>query len=170
MSLSPNEIRTRAARFASEWKDARYERGETHTFYNDCFDIFGVNRRRVASYEEPVRLLGKNRGFIDLFWKGVLIVEQKSEGKDLTRARQQALEYFPGLKDHELPRYLLVSDFRPSSFTTSMKTRASDLRSTSFPSTSTIFLLSAASKNGRLPIKILLTSQPPSSWVSCMMP
>lgn len=112
MSLSPNEIRTRAARFASEWKDAHYEKGETHTFYNEFFEIFGVNRRRVASYEEPVKLLGNNRGFIDLFWKGVLIVEQKSEGKDLSRAKQQALEYFPGLKDHELPRYLLVSDFQ----------------------------------------------------------
>ncbi|MEO8050961.1 MAG: DNA methyltransferase [Acidobacteriota bacterium] len=112
MSLSPNEIRVRAARFASEWKDAHYEKGETHTFYNEFFEIFGVNRRRVASYEEPVKLLGNDRGFIDLFWKSKLIVEQKSAGKDLSRAKRQALDYFPGLKDHELPRYLLVSDFQ----------------------------------------------------------
>ncbi len=30
---------------------------------------------------------------------------------DLTRAFRQALDYFPGLKDHDLPRYVLVSDF-----------------------------------------------------------
>jgi hypothetical protein len=112
MSLSPNEIKTRAARFADSWRDAHYEKGETHSFYNEFFEIFGVNRRRVASYEEPVRLLGNNRGFIDLFWKGVLIVEQKSAGRDLSRAKRQAFDYLPGLSDDELPRYLLISDFQ----------------------------------------------------------
>lgn len=71
-----------------------------------------MSRRRVATYEEPVRLLGERRGFIDLFWKGVLLVEQKSAGRDLERAKSQALEYFPGLKESELPRYVLVSDFQ----------------------------------------------------------
>jgi hypothetical protein len=73
--------------------------------------VFGVTRRHLASFEEPVRLLGKDRGFIDLFWKGVLIVEQKSAGHNLVEAKKQALDYFPGLKPHELPRYILVSDF-----------------------------------------------------------
>jgi len=73
---------------------------------------FGVTRRRVASFEEPVKKLGDERGFIHLFWKGVLLVEQKSAGRDLTRAKEQALDYFPGLKEHELPRYVLVSDFQ----------------------------------------------------------
>src|SRR5229473_5208381 len=103
MHLSWNEIRARAAKFASDWKDAHYERGETQSFYNDFFEIFGVRRRRVASYEQPVKLLGNRRGFIDLFWKGVLLVEQKSAGRDLERAKQQALDYFPGLQEHELP-------------------------------------------------------------------
>ncbi len=112
MRLSWNEIRARAARFADEWKDAHYERGESQTFYNEFFEVFGVTRRRVASFEEPVKKLGDERGFIDLFWKGVLLVEQKSAGRDLTRAKEQALDYFPGLKEHELPRYVLVSDFQ----------------------------------------------------------
>jgi hypothetical protein len=112
MRLSWNEIRARAARFADEWKGAHYERGESQTFYNEFFEVFGITRRRVASFEEPVKKLGNERGFIDLFWKGVLLVEQKSAGKDLIRAKQQALDYFPGLKEHELPRYLLVSDFQ----------------------------------------------------------
>ena len=112
MRLSWNEIRVRAAAFADEWKDARYEKGETHSFYNDFFEVFGVKRRRVASFEEPVRLLGQKRGFIDLFWKGVLLVEQKSAGRDLTPAKAQALNYFPGLKETDLPRYILLSDFQ----------------------------------------------------------
>ncbi len=112
MRLSWNEIRARAARFAEEWKDAHYERGESQTFYNEFFEVFGVTRRRVASFEEPVKRLGNERGFMDLFWKGVLLVEQKSAGRDLARAKEQALDYFPGLKEHELPRYVLVSDFQ----------------------------------------------------------
>lgn len=102
----------RAARFADEWKDAHYERGDAQTFYNEFFEVFGVTRRRVASFEEPVKRLGDARGFIDLFWKGVLLVEHKSAGRDLLVAKQQALDYFPGLKEHELPRYLLISDFQ----------------------------------------------------------
>ncbi len=112
MRLSWNEIRVRAARFAEEWKDAHYEKGETQSFYNDFFEVFGVKRRRVASFEEPVKKLGKDRGFIDLFWKGTLLVEQKSAGRNLTKAKTQAMEYFPGLKEQELPRYVLVSDFQ----------------------------------------------------------
>jgi hypothetical protein len=112
LRLSWNEIRAKAAVFARDWADARYERGDTQTFYNEFFEVFGVRRRKVASFEEPVRLLGDKRGFIDLFWKGRLLVEQKSAGRDLARARQQALDYFPGLKDHELPRYVLLCDFQ----------------------------------------------------------
>ncbi len=112
MRLTWNEIRARAADFAREWSDARYEKGETQSFYNDFFEVFGIRRRKVATFEEPVKKLGDKQGFIDLFWKGVLLVEQKSAGRDLTRARQQAHDYFPGLKDHELPRYILLCDFQ----------------------------------------------------------
>jgi len=112
MRLSWNEIRVRAGAFARDWADARYEKGETQSFYNEFFELFGVRRRKVATFEEPVRLLGEKRGFIDLFWKGKLLVEQKSAGRSLIPARQQALDYFPGLKDHELPRYVLLCDFQ----------------------------------------------------------
>jgi hypothetical protein len=40
------------------------------------------------------------------------LVEQKSAGRDLSKAEQQALDYFPGIKDSELPRYVLVCDFQ----------------------------------------------------------
>jgi len=111
MRLDWNDIKARAAKFAEDWNGAQYERGETQTFYNEFFDLFGVTRRRVASFEHPVKLL-KKRGYLDLFWKGKLLVEQKSAGRSLTPARKQALDYFPGLKEHELPRYVLLSDFQ----------------------------------------------------------
>ena len=106
MRLSWNEIRARAAKFAQDWKDRGYEKGETQLFYSEFFNIFGMPVRRVAAFEQPVKLLGDKRGFIDLFWKGVLLVEQKSAGRDLVAAKTQALSYFPGLKDVDLPRYI----------------------------------------------------------------
>jgi hypothetical protein len=107
-----NDIRIKAAAFADEWKDARYERGETQSFYNEFFEIFGVRRRQVATFEEPVKKLGNKQGFIDLFWKGTLLVEQKSAGRNLEAAKAQAMDYFPGLKPFELPRYILLCDFQ----------------------------------------------------------
>ena len=110
--LSWSEVARRASEFADEWKDAAYEKGETQSFYDDFFRVFGVRRRSVARYEEHVTKLDKTRGFIDLFWPGVLIVEQKSVGGDLEKARGQAGGYFDALPDHERPRFILVSDFQ----------------------------------------------------------
>ncbi len=71
MSLNWNEIRIRAAEYSREWQDAAYEKGETQSFYNEFFQIFGVKRRRVARFEEQVTRLDDSRGYIDLFWPGV---------------------------------------------------------------------------------------------------
>lgn len=90
MRLSWNEVRVRAAVFAVEWKDAAYEKGETQSFYNDFFHVFGIRRRSVARYEQHVAKLNNRSGFIDLFWPGELIVEQKIAGRDLKKAYGQA--------------------------------------------------------------------------------
>ena len=111
MALSWNEIKNRAINFSKEWETEEKEHAESQSFWNDFFNIFGISRKRVASFEEPVKKLGEKRGRIDLFWKGTLLVEHKSRGKDLDKAYTQALDYFPGLKEAELPKYILISDF-----------------------------------------------------------
>lgn len=75
------------------------------------FNVFGVSRRRVATFEQPATKIDESKGFIDLLWKGVVLVEHKSRGKNLDTAYAQAKNYFPGLTDKELPRYIVVSDF-----------------------------------------------------------
>ena len=112
MRLSWNEVRLRAAAFSEKWQAAKYEKGETHSFYNDFFQVFGVERRNVARYEEHVVKLDNRSGFIDLFWPSVLIVEQKSAGRDLQKAYGQAGEYFDALPERERPRFILVGDFQ----------------------------------------------------------
>lgn len=111
MPLSWNEIKSRATTFAKEWENETSEDAEAKSFWDDFFNVFGISRRRVASFEQQVKKIDDKTGFIDLLWKGVILIEHKSRGRDLDRAYQQAKDYFPGLKDKELPRYILVSDF-----------------------------------------------------------
>ena len=112
MRLSWNQIAVNAKEFSDEWKDARYEKSDTQSFYNDFFGVFGVKRRRVATFEQRVKKLDNSDGYIDLFWTGTLLVEQKSEGRDLEAAYDQAGDYFDALEPSECPRYIMVSDFQ----------------------------------------------------------
>jgi hypothetical protein len=111
MPLSWNEIRNRSMAFSKKWEGEASEHAEAKSFWDEFFNVFGITRKRVASFEEPVKKLGDKQGFIDLFWKGVLLVEHKSRGKDLNKAYTQALDYFPGIAERDLPKYVLVSDF-----------------------------------------------------------
>ena len=78
MPLSWNEIHHRAIAFSKEWRGETRESAERQSFWNEFFNVFGMRRRTVASFEEPVRKLSDDWGFIDLFWPGKLIVEHKS--------------------------------------------------------------------------------------------
>ena len=111
MPLSWNEIRNRAHEFSKRWENETSEDAEAKPFWTEFFIVFGIDRKRVASFEEPVKKLGDKQGYIDMFWKGMLLVEHKSRGKDLDKAYTQALDYFPGIKERDLPKYVLVSDF-----------------------------------------------------------
>jgi hypothetical protein len=109
--LSWNEIKDRALAFSREWAKESSEDAEAKSFWDAFFNVFGVTRRRLASFEQPVKQPSGHTGYIDLLWKGVILVEHKSRGKDLDRAYKQATDYFSGLSERELPKYVLVSDF-----------------------------------------------------------
>ncbi len=115
MPLSWNEIRHRAIAFSKEWTGVQSERAEKQTFWNQFFDVFGMSRKALASFEEPVKKLSGHYGAIDLFWKRMLLVEHKSSGQDLGRAQSQAFDYIQALinegRHDEIPRYVIVSDF-----------------------------------------------------------
>ncbi|MDO8604053.1 MAG: N-6 DNA methylase [bacterium] len=109
--ISLNEIRNRALVFAHEWERECNEDAEAKSFWDGFFEVFGVPRRRVAAFEYNVKKQDGAQGFIDVLWKGVMLAEHKSRGKDLDKAYAQAKDYIPGLKNAELPRYIVVSDF-----------------------------------------------------------
>ena len=109
--LSWNEIKSRALAFSKHWADAKDEDAEAKPFLIDFFEIFGITNKRIARFEHAVKKFGGKQGFVDLFWPGVLLVEMKSRGRNLTRAYNQAMDYFDGIRESDLPRYILVSDF-----------------------------------------------------------
>lgn len=106
--LTDAEIYARATKFSEEWKHAKGESQETQAFWIDLFGIFDIRQRRVTTYFE--RKVG--RGHADLFWKSKLLVEQKSLGKNLSDAREQAFKYCDNIDDDDMPQYIITCDFQ----------------------------------------------------------
>ncbi len=111
MALSWNEIKDRALNFSKEWADTSNEEADAKPFLVEFFNVFGISSKRVSTFEHRVKKLDDKDGYIDLLWKGTILIEMKSRGKNLDKAYQQAKDYTHGLKQHELPKYILVSDF-----------------------------------------------------------
>ena len=111
MALSWNEIKDRAFSFSKEWADTVNEEADAKPFLVEFFNVFGISSKRVSTFEHRVKKLDDKNGYIDLLWKGTILIEMKSRGKNLDRAYQQAIDYTHGLKEHELPKYILISDF-----------------------------------------------------------
>lgn len=110
------------ARFAAEWAGETRERAESQSFWTDLLDCFGVSRKRQGVlFERPARRASTGKvGFIDVFWPGVILAEQKSGGKltvasdgERSNAEEQAFDYLNGgdVTEAEFPRYVLTSDF-----------------------------------------------------------
>ncbi len=111
MPLSWNEIKDRAVVFSKEWEGTHSEEADAKPFLVEFFNVFGLNQRKVASFEHKVKKLGDADGYIDMLWKGWLLIEMKSKGKDLTKAYGQAKGYIHGLAQLDIPKYVLVCDF-----------------------------------------------------------
>ncbi|MBN8866780.1 MAG: class I SAM-dependent DNA methyltransferase [Solirubrobacterales bacterium] len=123
-ALSLNEIRSRIAQFALDYKDTTKEKQDAQNFWRDlmyCYGITSVKRRGVLFEHEAVRSDTGNVGYIDVFLPGHFLIEHKSAGKitvsagtGKSNAEEQAEAYLTGgsIKDKALPKYVLTSDFR----------------------------------------------------------
>ena len=109
--ISWNEIQDRAKVFTKEWAGTSKEAADSQHFWVEFFQVFGIQRRKVAVFEHHVAKLDKALGKIDVFWPGTLVIEHKSLGKDLKKATNQAFDYLHGLEATDAPRYVLVCDF-----------------------------------------------------------
>jgi hypothetical protein len=111
---SLNEIRKRAGKFISDWKDEPgEERQQAQSFVRDLLVVYGITETKAAAYElRAKRSSTGHGGYIDALVPGLCLIEMKSAGKNLVEAEQQALDYIGGLTDAEAPRYIVTSDFR----------------------------------------------------------
>lgn len=105
-------IRKRAAKFAIDFAEAAYEMGQAQSFIRGLCEVFDLPHLRAVSFEHRVKKITGKRGRIDGFFPGLLLIEMKSAGEDLELAYDQATEYLPNLPAAELPRHILVSDFK----------------------------------------------------------
>lgn len=112
--LSLNEIKLRAQGFVLNWKDkaaTAREEADAQTFENEFFAIFGVQRSKIAVFEQKVKLQDGSNGYIDLFWKGYILIEMKTPGKDRKKAFEQAKAYANALSNSDMPKGILICDF-----------------------------------------------------------
>src|SRR5665213_1485379 len=114
--ISWNEVRDRSIAFSRRWVGVANEAAEKQTSRNEFFSVFGRDRRTVASFEVAVRNVRDRYNHIDLLWTGVLLVEHKTAGKNLSAAESQAFAYIQDLareqRFDEIPRFVVVSDFQ----------------------------------------------------------
>lgn len=110
--LTITEVRKRLQKFAVEHAGDTDEKQHAQQFWRDLYACFGLSKSSAAMFEARVVKLGGKRGYIDSFIPSLLLVEQKSAGKDLDEAYKQAQEYFHAItNEFERPRYIVVCDF-----------------------------------------------------------
>ena len=78
-------MRANAGAFVQEWEGETREDAERQNLL-ERFEIFGIRQRRQVTFEQNVKKLSGTTGQIDAFWPGMLLVEHKSAGGDLTSA------------------------------------------------------------------------------------
>ena len=53
------------------------EKSQAQSFLLRFFEVFGVKTEQVAIFEHRTKRLDSSQGFIDLFWKGCILIEMK---------------------------------------------------------------------------------------------
>jgi hypothetical protein len=104
-----------AAIFADKWKNFTDEKQHCRGFWSEFFrTLCGVEDEEAAGieYEKKVKSsLSGNQGYIDVYWKNVVLIEHKSTGENLDKAEIQARGYMKSLPPGYRPRMIIISDF-----------------------------------------------------------
>ncbi len=108
--ITTNELRKRLSAFAHQWAGASSEKADEKLFTAQFLACFGVHPHQY-SREFRLTMRDGTHGFMDGFIPGKVIIEGKSLGKDLKKARAQAEEYRWACPPQDQPRYVLLHDF-----------------------------------------------------------
>lgn len=111
--ITINEVRRRLQEFAKEHATDSDEKQHAQQFWRDFYMCFGLSKSSASMFEARVLKVGGARGYIDSFIPGVLLVEQKSLGRNLDDAYVQAQAYFHAISNEfEKPQYIITCDFQ----------------------------------------------------------
>ena len=122
--LTDLQQRNAAKKFAAEWNNRGYEKGETHAFWMELLQtVCGVvNPAQFITFENQVQL--GHTSFIDAYIPETkVMIEQKSLDVDLNKPAkqsdgslltpfQQAKRYADQLPNSQRPRYIVVCNFQ----------------------------------------------------------
>lgn len=100
--------------FSDKYATITNEKQHSQSFWTDLFTkVIGVPDLLAAGieFEYPVISSEGKTNWIDVLWPGVLLIEQKSTGKNLDLAETQARGYLVGLPPENRPPAIIVSDF-----------------------------------------------------------
>ena len=104
----------KAQQFVERWTNRHdiIECRESQTFINEFFDIFDIDR--FASNIEFEYFIAQNQDNrrIDVFWPGVILIENKTPGQRFDEAYEQVRIYLGMLKGKNFPEYVLINNFR----------------------------------------------------------
>lgn len=111
MKENRNEILNKAIGFVKEHEKDSDEKQQAQMWVRDFLELFGVPYQKIKlGFEWRVNIGGTTK-FVDHLLNGTLLIEMKSRGKDLDKAKSQAYRYVMNLSNEDLPRYILLSNF-----------------------------------------------------------
>lgn len=110
--ISNDIVLDNAYKFVEAHQNDSDERQQAQSWIKDFLEkVFQINTRKVnAGFEWRVKV-GKYQQYVDHLLNGVMLIEMKSKGKSLDKAKSQAYNYVMKLKENDIPRYVMLCDF-----------------------------------------------------------
>jgi type I restriction-modification system DNA methylase subunit len=111
--ITINEVRRRLQLFSKEHENDCDEKQHEQQFWRDFYSCFGISKSSAVMFQARVIKASGVHGYIDSFIPSVLLVEQKSLGRNLEDAYIQAQAYFHAIaNEFEKPKYIITCDFQ----------------------------------------------------------
>lgn len=110
--LETAEIQKNAYKFITDHQNDADEKQQAGAWIKDFLGgVFGLPNRKVnAGFEWRVKTKSSQQ-YIDHLINGELLIEMKSRGKSLEKAKSQAYNYVMKLKNEDMPKIVMLCDF-----------------------------------------------------------
>lgn len=106
-----NELVNKSYEFLKLHIEDSDEKQQAQMWIRDFLEIFGVPKQKInIGFEWRVNIDGSQK-YADHLLNGVLLIEMKSRGIKLDKAKSQAYRYVMNLDKEDIPKYVVLSNF-----------------------------------------------------------